>query len=99
MTLGSPLQTQQTNNMIAMTANIDPYTHADFNDILNRCIPLTFAVNSLNRSMGQPDLYPFVLNEPVKTKLEFIHRLMLSYRPVTNNIPKNAANEPSAKPA
>ncbi len=36
-------------------------------------LPLTFAVNSLNRSMGQPDLYPFVLGPTVIGKLAFIH--------------------------
>jgi hypothetical protein len=39
-------------------------------------IPLTFAVNSLNRSMGQPDLYPFVLSSVVVSKLAFIHNLV-----------------------
>lgn len=80
LSLGAPYLPQHTNTMVAMTADLDPYTHDNFSDILNRSIALTFAVNSLNRSMGQPDLYPFVLNEPVKAKLEFIHRLMLSYR-------------------
>ena len=36
-------------------------------------LPLTIAVNSLNRSMGQPDLYPFVLSPPVIDKLGFVH--------------------------
>lgn len=61
---------------MSMTADIDPYTHPDFDDIINRYLPLTYAVNSLNRSMGQPDLYPFVLPEPVRTKLRFIHDLL-----------------------
>jgi hypothetical protein len=34
---------------------------------------LTFAVNSINRSMGIPDLYPFVLTPTVIVKLAFIH--------------------------
>lgn len=63
-----------------MTADIDPYLHRDFEDIINRCIPLTFAVNSLNRGMGQPDLYPFVLTDMVKKKLTFVHKLMLDCR-------------------
>ena len=37
---------------------------------------MAFAVNSLNRSMGQPDLYPFVLAPPVVEKLGFVHRLV-----------------------
>ena len=39
-------------------------------------LPLTFAVNSLNRCMGTPDLYPFVLSPPAIAKLGFVHRLV-----------------------
>ena len=31
------------------------------------------ALNSLNRSMGLTDLYPFVLSEPAIAKLRFVH--------------------------
>jgi hypothetical protein len=44
--------------------------------ILEAWLPLAFAVNSLNRSMGQPDLYPFVLSPGVVEKLGFIHDLV-----------------------
>ncbi len=39
-------------------------------------MPLTFAVNNLNRGMGQLDLYPFVLVPLVRQKLAFIHGLL-----------------------
>ncbi|HSK40759.1 MAG TPA: putative zinc-binding metallopeptidase, partial [Arenibaculum sp.] len=39
-------------------------------------LPLAFAVNSLNRSMGQPDLYPFVLSPAAVDKLAFVHGLV-----------------------
>ena len=39
-------------------------------------LPLTIAVNSLNRSMGQPDLYPFALTPVTIEKLRFIHDLV-----------------------
>ena len=41
--------------------------------IIDSWLPLTFAVNSINRSMGIADLYPFVLAPPVIVKLSFIH--------------------------
>lgn len=41
-------------------------------------MPLTLAINSINRSMGQPDLYPFVMSEAVFDKLAYIHRLIRS---------------------
>lgn len=35
--------------------------------------PLTYVLNNLNRGLGLPDGYPFVLSEPVIEKLRFIH--------------------------
>ncbi|MDY6942118.1 MAG: putative zinc-binding peptidase [Pseudomonadota bacterium] len=54
----------------------DPYHEADFDRIIKAWFPITFAVNSLNRSMGQPDLYPFVLSDDALEKLDFVHRLI-----------------------
>ena len=61
---------------LAMAADFDPYGHADFNALIETWLPLTYAVNSLNRSMGQPDLYPFALAGPVVAKLRFVHDLV-----------------------
>lgn len=61
---------------LAIMVNIDPYNHDNFDEILAQYIPLTFAVNNLNRGMGQPDLYPFILVPAVREKLAFIHRLL-----------------------
>ena len=56
--------------------DFDPYEEHEMSVILEAWLPLTFAVNSLNRSMGQPDFYPFVLSEKVMEKLAFIHQLV-----------------------
>jgi len=61
---------------VKMTANFDPYNQPDFEPILKATLPITFAVNSLNRGMGQPDLYPFVLPPAVIEKMRFVHRLI-----------------------
>jgi hypothetical protein len=45
----------------------------DFDDLLQAWGPLTVALNALNRSMGLPDLYPFVLPAPVIDKIRFVH--------------------------
>jgi len=37
---------------------------------------LTCALNNLNRGLGQPDAYPFVMTEPVIAKIRFIHGLL-----------------------
>jgi hypothetical protein len=55
---------------------INPYREADFNRIVETWIPLSNALNSLNRAMGMPDLYPFVLSVPVIGKLKEIHDLV-----------------------
>jgi hypothetical protein len=53
----------------------EPYEKPDFNRLIKRWLPLCFAVNSLNRSMGHPDFYPFILSSPVIEKLRFIHEV------------------------
>jgi hypothetical protein len=47
-----------------------------FDEILQSWLPLTYALNALNRSMGRDDLYPFVLTEPVVAKLALVHDLV-----------------------
>jgi hypothetical protein len=57
-----------------LAANIDFDPHvADLDRLIEAWLPLTFAVNSINRSMGLSDLYPFVLTPAVIVKLQFIH--------------------------
>ncbi len=62
----------------------DPIKAADldtpFDQILAQWLPLTCAVNSLNRSMGLPDLYPFLLSPPVIEKLKFVHEVIRASR-------------------
>jgi hypothetical protein len=56
--------------------DFDPYRAADIQTLVDTWLPLTYAVNSLNRAMGQPDLYPFILPPAVIRKLGFIHSLV-----------------------
>ena len=51
--------------------------------LMKAWLPLTFALNSLNRSMGMGDLYPFVLTPAIIEKLGFIHDLVHGYVGVT----------------
>ena len=48
----------------------------DFDDLIGAWFPLTNALNSLNRSMGLADLYPFVLSTPAIAKLRFVHEIV-----------------------
>jgi hypothetical protein len=51
---------------------LDP--QSDFDDILADWLPLTYALNAINRSMGKEDLYPFILSPTVVEKLRFVHQ-------------------------
>ena len=53
-----------------------PTARSLFDRLVESWMPLTIALNSLNRSMGQPDLYPFVLSTPALEKLAFVHALV-----------------------
>ena len=57
---------------IATKIDFDAH-HAEMDRIIEAWLPLTFAVNSINRSMGLSDLYPFVLAPTVIAKLTFVH--------------------------
>jgi hypothetical protein len=42
-------------------------------EIVEQWLPLTYALNAVNRSMGKEDLYPFVLAPAAIDKLAFVH--------------------------
>jgi hypothetical protein len=58
--------------------DFDPYVVGSIDEILEAWAPFVVAMNSVNRAMGRPDLYPFVLAPAVVEKLGFIHGLVRS---------------------
>lgn len=54
----------------------DDVAQRDFATVITEWLPLTYAFNAANRSMGKEDLYPFVLAKPVIDKLAFVHELV-----------------------
>jgi hypothetical protein len=66
----------------ASSAKIDfnPYAAPNAERLIDAWVPLTIVLNSVNRSMGHADLYPFVLNNAVVAKLEFVHDLIAKTR-------------------
>jgi len=48
-----------------------------FAAIVEEWLPLTYALNAVNRSMGRRDLYPFTLAPLVIDKLTFVHERVL----------------------
>jgi hypothetical protein len=53
----------------------DPFEtpEPDFDKLVEHWVPVTLLVNSLNRSLGQGDAYPFALSVPALEKLRFVH--------------------------
>ena len=56
--------------------DFDPYVVGSIDEIIDAWAPFVVAMNSVNRAMGRPDLYPFVLAPAVVEKLRFIHDLV-----------------------
>jgi hypothetical protein len=55
-----------------------PVEDAGFSSLMARWFPLTYVLNSLNRSLGAPDGYPFTLSPPVVDKLRFVHAVIVA---------------------
>ncbi len=65
----------------------DPY-RAPTDDLVAQMVPFSFALNAVNRSMGQPDLYPFHLSPAVMAKLDYVNGLIArkSVRPMPSTV-------------
>ena len=59
-----------------------------------RSVPVTLLLNSLNRSLGQDDAYPFALSEQALRKLRFVHDVIAQA-----GAPVQADAQPQATPA
>ena len=60
---------------LSAVVDFDSHDAESMTQLIDAWLPIAFAVNSLNRSMGQPDLYPFVLAPRTIEKLAFVHAL------------------------
>jgi hypothetical protein len=61
---------------LSATIDRNPYNAGSVVELVSAWLPITFAVNSLNRTMGLPDLYPFIISPAVVRKLEYIRALV-----------------------
>jgi hypothetical protein len=66
---------------LSVEAPVEPTRQPDFQAVLDDWLPLTYALNSLNRSMGHDDAYPFVLAVPAVEKLALVHRIVRGEAP------------------
>ncbi|CAN5264048.1 putative zinc-binding metallopeptidase [soil metagenome] len=84
-----------------MQIDAPPMNNASFNNMLDNWFALTYVLNSLNRSVGQPDAYPFTLSAPVTEKLRFVHELVIAQSVTARNgkTPSKESGSRKAQPA
>ena len=76
---------------LSAVVDFDSHNAENITQLIDAWLPIAFAVNSLNRSMGQPDLYPFVLAPRTIEKLAFVHALTHPRIAVKSSTRKKAA--------
>jgi hypothetical protein len=54
----------------------DAYSRATFPELIDRWLPLTVAMNAMNRALGLDDFYPFALSETARAKMAFVHEIV-----------------------
>ena len=61
-------------SLIFAAKTTDVFRETAFPALMERWTPLAIGLNSLSRSMGHADFYPFITPPPVVDKLAFVHR-------------------------
>jgi hypothetical protein len=54
----------------------NPFHVENVQELIDHWVPLTVAMNAMNRSLGNQDYYPFVLTPAILDKLKFVHELI-----------------------
>ena len=70
----------------------------DFDALVEQWVPVTLLVNSLNRSLGQEDAYPFALSAAALEKLRFVHDVICAARSQSGARSPEATQEASPHP-
>lgn len=64
-----------------VTSHVEGMATGGFTDLVDAWLPLTYALNAVNRSMGADDLYPFVLSPRVVARLALVQDLARTVSP------------------
>jgi hypothetical protein len=56
----------------------------EFLDLIHEWMPLTLVVNSLNRSLGHADAYPFAFSNAALRKMQFVHDVIKPFNHAGN---------------
>lgn len=67
-------------NDLDVEVTFDPYRADSAQQLVDSWVPISLALNTFQRSMGQGDIYPFVMPPEVVNKLDFINRLIKAAR-------------------
>ena len=69
----------------------------DFDTLVEQWVPVTLLVNSLNRSLGQEDAYPFALSTGALEKLRYVHDVISETRSASRGQGADPAKGASAQ--
>jgi len=72
---GLKVRPRRARSTLAAAIEFDPYKMGRMETLIDAWLPIEFATNSLNRSMGQIDFYPFVISPKAIEKLAFVQAL------------------------
>lgn len=72
-TSGEELDNEEVGELHLPQGESDFFAQTPINGMIDTWIDFSVILNSLNRSMGLEDAYPFVLTQSVRTKLAFVH--------------------------
>ena len=72
---------------------------SDFEGMISTWVPFTIALNSLNRSMGIGDAYPFVLSDRAVQKLRFVHRVVQGTKSKPDQRPRAGSETTASGPS
>lgn len=94
---------------LAAQVDFNPYRACSIQQMVDSWLPISFALNNLNRCLGMTDAYPFILGPGVIAKVGFVHSLVHRLvepdpvpAPEDTQIPpgrgENEADAPEGKP-
>jgi hypothetical protein len=69
----------------------------DFDHLVEQWVPLTLLLNSLNRSLGQDDAYPFALTAAALEKLRFVHDVIHAPVPAQQSVEDGSCQSKEAR--
>lgn len=73
MITGLSLRPRENSEPSVSRAMLKSGESGSFDQMIEAWFPLTYIINNLNRGLGLPDGYPFVLSSSVIEKLKFVH--------------------------